>query len=58
MKLWRFITNKHKLITSGLQEADAMAAASKSSYWILVRCYTAILFFAIWEYKLKNWIKN
>jgi glucose/galactose transporter len=49
--------NKHELITSGLQEADAMATAATSSYWILIPCYVIILFFAIWGHKIKNWSK-
>ena len=44
--------NKHELIANGLQEADAMATASTSSYWILIPCYTIILFFALWGCKI------
>tara|TARA_R110002049_G_scaffold17238_1_gene67393 strand:- start:7682 stop:8995 length:1314 start_codon:yes stop_codon:yes gene_type:complete len=47
--------NKHELITEGMQQADAMAIASTSSYWILIPCYSIILFFAIWGYKYKSW---
>lgn len=44
--------NKHELITEGIQQADAMAEASTSSYWILIPCYAIILFFAIWGHKI------
>ena len=47
--------NKHELITEGMQQADAMATASTSSYWILIPCYIMILFFAIWGHKFKSW---
>lgn len=53
--------NKHELITSGMQESDAMATASTSSYWILIPCYATILFFAVWGHKIgrrKKHIKN
>ena len=50
--------NKQELITEGLQQADAMATASTSSYWILIPCYTIILFFALWGHKFKSWTKN
>jgi hypothetical protein len=46
------------LIAQGLQEADAIATASTSSYWILIPGYTMFLFFAIWGHKLKNWTKK
>ena len=45
-------SNTHELITGGMQQADAIAAASTSSYWILIPCYTMILFFSIWGYKI------
>lgn len=44
--------NKHELIAEGIQQADAMAAASTSSYWILIPCYVIILFFAIRGHKI------
>jgi FHS family L-fucose permease-like MFS transporter len=47
--------NKHELIIGGMQQADAMATASTSSYWILIPCYVMILFFAIWGHKFKSW---
>ncbi|WP_372755627.1 sugar MFS transporter [Mariniflexile sp.] len=50
--------NKHELITSGLNEADAIASASTSSYWILIPCYALILFFAIWGHKYKSWSRK
>lgn len=49
--------NKHELIASGLQEADALSTASTSSYWILIPCYIIILFFALWGHKIKSWSK-
>ena len=45
-------SNTHELITGGMQQADAIATASTSSYWILIPCYTMILFFAIWGHKI------
>jgi FHS family L-fucose permease-like MFS transporter len=47
--------NKHELVAKGLQDTEAMAIASTNSYWILIPCYTIILFFAIWGYKIKSW---
>ncbi|MGC1203994.1 MAG: sugar MFS transporter [Flavobacteriaceae bacterium] len=47
--------NKHELITEGMQQADAMATAATSSYWILIPCYAIVLFFAIWGYRFKSW---
>ncbi len=49
--------NKLELITNGMQEADAMAMASTSSYWVLIPCYCIVLFFAIWGHQIKNWNK-
>ncbi len=46
---------KHELIASGLAEAEATAAASTSSYWILIPCYVIILFFAFKGHKIKSW---
>jgi FHS family L-fucose permease-like MFS transporter len=50
--------NKHELITEGTQQADAMATASTSSYWILIPCYVMILFFAIWGHKIGKMKKS
>jgi glucose/galactose transporter len=50
--------NKQELITDGLQEADAMAQASTSSYWILIPCYVIILFFALWGHNYKSWTRT
>ena len=50
--------NKYELITSGIQEVDAMATAATSSYWILIPCYAIVLFFAIWGHRIKNWSKK
>jgi glucose/galactose transporter len=47
--------NKLELIANGVQEADALATAATSSYWVLIPCYTIVLFFAIWGHKIKNW---
>jgi FHS family L-fucose permease-like MFS transporter len=50
--------NKQELITNGLQEADAMATASTSSYWILIPCYAIILLFALWGHNYKSWTRS
>ena len=44
--------NKHELIVSGINEADALATAATSSYWILIPCYAIILYFALSGHKL------
>jgi len=46
---------KYELITTGVQEADALATAATGSYWILIPCYSIILFFAVWGHKFKSW---
>ncbi|MUU78736.1 sugar MFS transporter [Winogradskyella endarachnes] len=46
--------NKLELISSGLNETEALATASTQSYWILIPCYAIILFFAIWGHKIKS----
>jgi len=48
---------KAELVTSGLNESDALATAATGSYWILIPCYAIILFFAIWGHKFKSWKK-
>lgn len=50
--------NKQELVSQGLQEAEAMATAATSSYWILIPCYLMIFLFAVWGYKFKSWTKN
>ncbi|UOB18402.1 sugar MFS transporter [Abyssalbus ytuae] len=50
--------NKHELISNGVQQADALATAATASYWILIPCYTIILFFALWGHKIKSWRKR
>ena len=45
-------TNKHELIATGLSEADALATAATSSYWILLPCYIIILYYALGGHKL------
>ncbi|GAA4292755.1 sugar MFS transporter [Aestuariibaculum suncheonense] len=49
---------KHDLIVKGIEEAEAAATASTSSYWILIPCYAIILFFALWGHNIKSWTKN
>lgn len=48
-------SNKQELIANGIENADAIATAATSSYWILIPCYAIILFFAIWGHKYKSW---
>lgn len=43
---------KHDLITNGMNEVQAVATASTSSYWILIPCYAMILYFAFWGHKI------
>ncbi|WP_426092912.1 sugar MFS transporter [Flavobacterium sp. DSR3-2] len=50
--------NKHDLISKGINESDALATAATSSYWILIPCYSMILFFAIWGHNYKSWSRN
>ena len=45
-------SNKLELIESGLNEAEALATAATSSYWILIPCYAIILYFALSGHKL------
>ncbi|EPR74793.1 N-acetyl glucosamine transporter, NagP [Winogradskyella psychrotolerans RS-3] len=47
-------SKKLDLISSGMNESDALANASTDSYWILIPCYLMILFFAIWGHKIKG----
>lgn len=47
--------SKHELVVTGLNETEAIATASTSSYWILIPCYAIILFFAVWGHRIKNW---
>lgn len=49
--------NKHELISQGIDTMEATTAAATSSYWILIPCYTIILFFAVWGHKIKSWKK-
>ena len=44
--------NKYELIASGIAEANAASTAATSSYWILIPCYSIILFFAVWGHKI------
>ncbi|RTY78563.1 glucose/galactose MFS transporter [Flavobacterium sp. GSP27] len=50
--------NKQELIAKGINESDALATAATSSYWILIPCYSIILFFAIWGHNYKSWSRN
>ncbi len=50
-------SNKFDLIASGFTEADAIATAATSSYWILLPCYIIILFFALQGHNYKSWKK-
>lgn len=43
---------KHDLIANGMNEVQAVATASTSSYWILIPCYAMILYFAFWGHKI------
>ena len=47
-------SKKLDLISSGVNESEALANASTNSYWILIPCYAMILFFAIWGHKIKG----
>ncbi|MDO5980242.1 sugar MFS transporter [Flavivirga spongiicola] len=51
-------SGKEELIASGVEQAEALATASTSSYWILIPCYAIILLFAVWGHKMKSWTKN
>ncbi|GAA3646962.1 sugar MFS transporter [Flavivirga jejuensis] len=50
--------NKEELITSGINEVDALATASTHSYWLLIPCYALILFFAMRGHKYKSWTRK
>ncbi len=50
--------NKQELLTQGIANAEAMATASTSSYWILIPCYAIILFFAVWGHHIKSWTRS
>ena len=45
-------SRKEELIVQGVNEAGALASGSTSSYWILIPCYTIILYFALSGHKL------
>ncbi|REE27470.1 sugar MFS transporter [Winogradskyella pacifica] len=51
-------SKKLELISSGINESEALANASTSSYWILIPCYALILFFAIWGHKIRGGSKK
>lgn len=46
--------NKFDLIASGVSESDALSIATTTSYWILLPCYTLILYFALHGHRLQN----
>ncbi|MFH4965682.1 sugar MFS transporter [Gaetbulibacter sp. M235] len=46
---------KHELIANGFDKAEALSNSATHSYWILIPCYTIILFFSIWGHKIKSW---
>ena len=47
-------STKEDLITSGMNEANALAEASTNGYWILIPCYVIILYYATYGHKLGN----
>lgn len=49
---------KIELIANGINEVQAQATAATSCYWILIPCYTFILFFAMWGHNYKSWSKK
>lgn len=49
---------KHELIANGIDKAEALSSAATHSYWILIPCYTIILFFALRGHKYKSWTKK
>ncbi|WP_442266632.1 sugar MFS transporter [Tenacibaculum sp. ZS6-P6] len=46
--------NKKDLISEGINQVEALASASTSSYWVLFPCYAIILYYAIWGHKLDS----
>ncbi|WP_298879665.1 sugar MFS transporter [uncultured Polaribacter sp.] len=49
-------SKKETLISSGVNETNALIEASSFGYWILLPCYIIILYYAFWGHKvgLKN----
>ncbi|CAL2089498.1 sugar MFS transporter [Tenacibaculum sp. 190524A05c] len=47
-------STKEDLISSGMNEANALAEASTNGYWILIPCYVIILYYATYGHKLGN----
>ncbi|MCH2034951.1 MAG: sugar MFS transporter [Tenacibaculum sp.] len=47
-------STKENLISSGMNEASALAEASTNGYWILIPCYVIILYYATYGHKLGN----
>lgn len=42
---------KEELITIGINKASALAEAASFGYWILLPCYSIILYYAFWGHK-------
>ena len=45
-------SKKEELITTGLNEVNALVEASSFGYWILLPCYIIILYYAFWGHKV------
>ena len=43
---------KEELITTGINEVNALVEASSFGYWILLPCYIIILYYAFWGHKV------
>jgi len=43
---------KEDLLLSGANEVNAMAEAATFGYWILLPCYSIILYYAVWGHKV------
>ncbi|ARV16967.1 glucose/galactose MFS transporter [Polaribacter sp. SA4-12] len=44
-------SKKEELISTGINEVNALAEASSFGYWILLPCYIIILYYAFWGHK-------
>lgn len=45
-------SKKEELITTGVNEVNALVEASSFGYWILLPCYIIILYYAFWGHKV------
>lgn len=45
-------SKKEELITTGVNEINALVEASSFGYWILLPCYIIILYYAFWGHKV------